>query len=253
LTDHSADSGALGPSPGQRLPRGRHGLDPEQVVASQRARIFSAMTSVTAVKGYATTTVADVLAVAGVSRETFYGQFRSKLDCFEQAFEDANTLLFALITQEADRRASSPPPSLATDAPPSRKTGSKRSGSAVSAAGGARAGAASAADTFDWVLGAYLHVLASYPDLARMCLVEVYAAGPPLARRRAEVQERFARQLERLFDARDAESRFACHALVASISSMVTARLAAGDTTPLEDLREPFAALVRQALREQSA
>lgn len=184
------------------------------------------MTSVTAEKGYATTTVADVLAVAGVSRETFYGQFNSKLDCFEQAFEDANTLLFALIRQEADRRASVPRPSPDSGA-----------------------GTASAADTFEWVLGSYLHVLASYPDLARMCLVEVYAAGPPLARRRAEVQERFARQLERLFDARDAESRFACHALVASISSMVTAHLAAGDTKALEDLREPFAALVRQALR----
>ncbi len=204
------------------------------------------MTSVTATKGYATTTVADVLAVAGVSRETFYGQFRSKLDCFEQAFDDANTLLFALIAQEADRRASTPMPSPGSDATSIRMTSSKRSESSVSDAKESRH---SAADTFDWVLGAYLHVLASYPDLARMCLVEVYAAGPPLARRRAEVQDRFARQLERLFDARDAESRFACHALVASISAMVTARLAAGNTKALEDLREPFAGLVRQALR----
>jgi AcrR family transcriptional regulator len=252
LTDESdaaRATGTHGTPLGQRLPRGRHGLDPQQVVASQRARIFSAMTSVTAAKGYATTTVADVLAVAGVSRETFYGQFRSKLDCFEQAFDDANTLLFALMSQETDRRASMPASSLASDATPSRKTSSNRSASAVSDADGPRAGVGSAADTFDLVLGAYLHVLASYPDLARMCLVEVYAAGPSLARRRAEVQERFARQLERLFDARDAESRFACHALVASISAMVTARLAAGDATALEDLREPFAALVRQALR----
>jgi AcrR family transcriptional regulator len=221
---------------GQRLPRGRHGLDPQQVIASQRARIFAAMTSVTAAKGYATTTVADVLAVAGVSRETFYGQFRSKLDCFEQAFDDANTLLFDRISQEAQRRT--PPTSSQSEDAPS-----------PAAAGRQSASAANAADTFEWVLGAYLHVLASYPDLARMCLVEVYAAGPPLARRRAEVQERFARQLERLFDARDVESRFACHALVASISAMVTARLAAGGTPLLEDLRGPFATLVRQALR----
>src|SRR3954468_16052406 len=74
---------------GERLPRGRHGLSREQVVGSQRGRIFRAMAETMARKGYATTSVAEVLRAAGVSRETFYEQFSSKEDCFMAAFESA--------------------------------------------------------------------------------------------------------------------------------------------------------------------
>src|SRR5436309_2858417 len=42
---------------------------------------------VVAEKGYTGFTVADVLAAAGVSRETFYEHFRDKEDCFLAAYE----------------------------------------------------------------------------------------------------------------------------------------------------------------------
>src|SRR5919112_619662 len=70
-----------------RLPSGRHGLTREAVVASQRARLIDAMAAVVAEKGYAATTVADVVERAGVSRRTFYEQFADKEACFLAAYD----------------------------------------------------------------------------------------------------------------------------------------------------------------------
>ncbi len=64
-----------------RLPRGRHGLPRELVTRSQRERLLAAVVRATATKGYATTTVADILDEAGVGRETFYELFDDKRAC----------------------------------------------------------------------------------------------------------------------------------------------------------------------------
>src|SRR4051812_25252510 len=172
-----------------RLPRGRHGLTREQVVGSQRERIFRAMAETMARKGYASTSVSEVLRTAGVSRETFYEQFTSKEDCFMAAFEAAVD-------------------------------------SVLGSMGGARG-------DFSRALRAYLDALAADPAYARMLLMEVYAAGPAALQRRAELQERFVDALDAAFASRTAADRFANEALVAMISSMVTARLAVGDTEGL--------------------
>lgn len=64
-----------------RLPRGRHGLPRELVTRSQRERLLAAVVRSTATYGYAATTVADILAQAGVGRETFYELFDDKRSC----------------------------------------------------------------------------------------------------------------------------------------------------------------------------
>ena len=64
------------------LPRGRHRLPVETVRRVQRERILHATAEVIRVKGYANTTVADIVAEAGVSREVFYSEFRSRRDAF---------------------------------------------------------------------------------------------------------------------------------------------------------------------------
>ena len=61
-----------------RLPRGRHSLSREEVARSQRDRLVRAMADVMAEKGYARTSVADIVRGAGVSRESFYERFGSK-------------------------------------------------------------------------------------------------------------------------------------------------------------------------------
>lgn len=69
-----------------KLPSGRHGLPRDLVVRSQRERMVEAMITVVANKGYAETTVADIISAAGVSRATFYEQFADKEDCFIAAY-----------------------------------------------------------------------------------------------------------------------------------------------------------------------
>lgn len=76
-----------------RLPRGRHGIPREEVLASQRGRILVAMTDAVAEQGFARTVVADVIRRAGVSRETFYQQFSGKDECFLAAIDGAAALL----------------------------------------------------------------------------------------------------------------------------------------------------------------
>ncbi len=71
-----------------RLPKGPHTLTREQVQASQRQRILDAVLDVVGERGYAAATVADVTTAAGVSRTTFYEQFRNKQDAFLTAYDE---------------------------------------------------------------------------------------------------------------------------------------------------------------------
>ncbi|WP_238845735.1 TetR/AcrR family transcriptional regulator [Nocardia terpenica] len=197
-----------------QLPRGRHGLPRETVIRSQRERILSAMAAAMAENGYVGTSVAAIIKRAGVSRETFYEQFRSKEDCFEAAYERAVELLISRIGSTTE---------------PDRKPG------------------VSLSDRVDRLFGAYLEGVAAEPAYARLYLVEVYAVGPKAIARRAAMQEEFVSRLADLFGARTEEQRFACHTLVAALGAMVTARVAAEDIDGLLALRQPLVDLVRRS------
>ncbi|HEY6771384.1 MAG TPA: TetR/AcrR family transcriptional regulator [Solirubrobacterales bacterium] len=58
------------------------------MIRSQRVRILRAMAEAAAERGYAGTTVAQVIEGAGVSRTTFYELFADKEDCFLAAIRD---------------------------------------------------------------------------------------------------------------------------------------------------------------------
>ncbi|KVW77451.1 TetR/AcrR family transcriptional regulator [Burkholderia cepacia] len=66
----------------QKLPRGANSLPKDVVEAEQKKRLAAATAKVVAAKGYANTTVADIIAAAGVSRTTFYALFSDKEECF---------------------------------------------------------------------------------------------------------------------------------------------------------------------------
>jgi AcrR family transcriptional regulator len=70
-----------------RLPRGPHSLSREQVAANQRLRLVFAMIDVVAEKGYAASTIVDIAARAGVSRNSFYAQFSNKQECFLATYD----------------------------------------------------------------------------------------------------------------------------------------------------------------------
>lgn len=85
------------PAAPQKLPRGRHPLTQAAVAGSQRLRLLDAVARVVADKGYGAATVADVIALAGVSRRTFYEHFAGLEDCFLAAYEDGMRSLFGAI------------------------------------------------------------------------------------------------------------------------------------------------------------
>jgi len=70
-----------------RLPRGPHSLTPAQVAANQRLRVGMAMLESVGERGYVATTVADVVARAGVSRKAFYQHFANKEECFLATYD----------------------------------------------------------------------------------------------------------------------------------------------------------------------
>ncbi len=72
-----------------RLPRGRHNLPPGVVSRSQHGRIVRGTAEVVMSKGYANTTVSDIVAAAGVSRDVFYEHFTNKQHAFLEAQQHA--------------------------------------------------------------------------------------------------------------------------------------------------------------------
>ena len=192
-----------------QLPRGKHGLSRDEVHFSQRLRMLTAMGTSVGEKGYAATSVADVIRGAGVSRETFYEHFANKEACFLAAFDaGVDSLVTTMRGALGD----------AGDDPLER---------------------------LDRAIGAYLHAMAHGPAFARF-LVEVYAAGPDAIARRMELQERFVDTVADVLDARSADDRFACEALVAATGAMVTGRVAAGSAAELPALRAPLMRLARR-------
>lgn len=193
----------------RRLPRGRHGLTREQVVADQRLRLLLGMAEAAGEQGYASTSVADVLRRAGVSRETFYEQFASKDECFLAALDLVGEVLLGHLAR-------------------------------------ASAGTGDRVDRFGRVVEVYLTTLADHPAYARLFLVEAHAAGAEALARRARLQAEVVTGLAALLEADDEADRFACQVVVAAVSSLVTLPLVTGDRAALLALAEPLTAHVRR-------
>jgi AcrR family transcriptional regulator len=139
----------------EQLRPGRHGLDREFVIHHQRQRILDAIAQEVAARGYPNVTAADVIARAGVSSKTFYDLFRDKADCFLAAYDSAVATLLDRIGAVFERMPEPTPPRTRA------------------------------------VLAAVLERLAEDPALARVCIVEVTAAGPEALNRYVEVVDGF--------------------------------------------------------------
>ncbi len=64
------------------------GLSPDGAAKHQRARLEGAMVAAVAQHGYEETTVGELVALAGVSKSTFYNHFDGKRECFLATFDD---------------------------------------------------------------------------------------------------------------------------------------------------------------------
>jgi AcrR family transcriptional regulator len=206
--------------PGRALPRGPHGLSREEVELSQRARLLQAATDAVAELGYVKTTVADILTRAGVSRATFYQLFRDKEDCFLAAYKNDADFVATVMTMQLEHvRASG-------DLDPLGR--------------------------LDRVLEVYLSALQAAPALARVFLVEVYAAGPAAIEQRRASLEQFVDIVAETHRGEpgvlgtEPSQRFAAQAFVGAVSSLVTNSIGVGATDELPELREPLMRLAAQ-------
>lgn len=89
------------------LPR-RVPLSRRTVRDSQKWRILEGITEVVAKKGYAEANVADVIAVAGVSRRSFYEHFTDKEDCFLTAYDVLSDRLIAAMAAAGSTKHAGP-------------------------------------------------------------------------------------------------------------------------------------------------
>lgn len=192
----AAAPGARAP---ERLPRGRHGLPAGVVARSQRTRIIYATAEVTMAKGYANTTVTDIVAQAGVARDVFYEHFTDKQHAFLEAQQHPTQHIL-------DTCASSY--FAAVDWPERVWSG----------------------------LGKLIEMIASNPAISHLRLVECYAAGPAAIRRAEEITRSFAIFLEEGYGYRPearALPRLCSEAITGAIFEVIQGRVARGEVAEL--------------------
>jgi AcrR family transcriptional regulator len=205
------------PWSGDPLPRGRHNLSTEEVRASQRARILRAMLELVGDRGYAATSVPDVVTAARVSRSGFYALFDDKTDCFLALIDGlAEQLLRALF----DLRGTDD-----WDA------------------------------ALDRGVDVYLSFWRDQPLFARAYLVELHAAGDQAMAHRERQLTRFEALFDALASwARERDpglgplNPLASNLLVGGITEMVAREVRAGRTGRLDELHDELVALVRRLI-----
>ena len=144
----------------EQLPPGRHGMSASFVALNQRNRILAAVAQVADGKSYSDMTVEDLISAAGVSRRTFYEQFENKEMAFLAAYDEVVARLLRRVEE-----------AVAAERELVERV---------------RAG-----------IGAFLEFVALEPAVARVCIVEVLAAGPEAVSRRRKTMRTFADVMER--------------------------------------------------------
>lgn len=130
-------------------------------VRSERERLLEAMLRVAAANGYEETTVAEVVEVAEVPRETFEEMFGGKEACFLESYDAVIDVLVAHVTSAFESAAGEP-----------------------------------WQDRIVAGLRALVELLAIESDIARMAMVEVTAVGESARLRYRAALERFTPFLE---------------------------------------------------------
>src|SRR5215203_964021 len=128
----------------ERMLRPGPGTPAEEVSENQRQRLFGAMVASVAQRGYEATRVGDLVRISGVSKRSFYDLYDDKEACFVAALE---VVLASIVEASLSPDAAGNPPQ------------------------GARG-----------YLARFAETIAAQPAAARMCLIDVYAAGPRATR-----------------------------------------------------------------------
>jgi AcrR family transcriptional regulator len=183
-----------------------------------RMRLMEGMAAAVNEKGYAATTIADIVRHSRVSKRTFYEHFADREACLLACYAEGSELALRAVAEAA--RGDSWPRQVRT------------------------------------ATRAYLAALQARPALTRTLLVEVLGAGPRALELRRAVLQRFAKLLCDLVEAgrRDhpevRELTLAMStALVGGINELVLSTVEQGGTDRLDELEETIAGLVHSVLQ----
>jgi AcrR family transcriptional regulator len=183
----------------ERLPRGRHSLPAAVVNRSRRARIVHGTAAMMLEKGYANATVADIVAAAGVARDVFYDHFENKQHAFLEAQQFATQFVFDTCAEAFFGAREWP----------------QRIWNGIRAVTG---------------------LIATYPALAHLRVVECYAAGPEAVRGTEELMRAGRIFLEEGFrqsEAAAALPRMCSDAIGGAIFEVIYRRVARGEAAEL--------------------
>ena len=199
------------------MPRHPHGLSREDVARSQRGRILRAVAESMAANGYAATSVADVIARAGVSRSTFYELYDGKESAFLDAYSGIELVHRRLL--ECFRAGETP------------------------------------TEMVRAAVRDHLAALAAEPAFTWMFFVEAVAAGPRILDRRREATESFLDVLTAMVAlAREREpavpapNRALLLAFVGAVRELVASHLLAASAHTLPGLEDDLVAVAVRLL-----
>lgn len=186
--------------------------------AQHRSRLLEAIARAVGAKGYADTTIADIVRQAGVSRRTFYEHFATKAECFIALYEAANRNTLAVL-----RKAIDPEHEWQTQ--------------------------------LDRALVAYLGSMAQNPSLLRSLSMEILGLGAAGMAARRRVNDELCRYVLQVVNAGSGRPRKApmskemAVAVIGGINELVLQAIEQGRAGQLEQLAGPAGALVRAAAK----
>ena len=187
--------------------------------ARHRHRLLEGMARAVAAKGYAETTIADIVREAAVSRRTFYEHFATKAEClialYEAASRGALNVLRDAIDAERDWD-----------------------------------------EQVEAAMAAYFGCLAQNPVLVRTLFIEILGLGPEglAARRRVndEITEFMMQVINRRRGSRHPLSREMAMAIVGGVNELVLHAIETGRVEKLRELAVPAVQLVRAVTQERA-
>ena len=194
------------------LPRRPYGSVREELRASQRGRLIVGVADAVASKGYAATTVADIIALAGVSRRTFYEHFDDKEGCFLASYDTGAQAIYDAMVASAQ-------------------------------------GIEGWEQVLDAVFGTWLAFLEADLAFTRAYMVEFWAAGDAARERWKERRERTARLLRVLHERARAEDPAIVPVSDTVIAAVVGGVNRVVISCVLEQRDEPLTALKPELLR----
>jgi AcrR family transcriptional regulator len=185
----------------RKLQPGRR-LPADEVARNQRERLFAAMVAVVAEKGYEATRVADLLELSGVSRSAFYEHFRDKEECLLGALGDfVAPAIRSLVGVEEDQ-------------PPTEER---------------------VREAFE----SLVRLIVEQASAARLCFVEIYAAGPRAIEeidRTTDAFQAFVAETVQRMPGREALPPELVQALMGGLRKVIHTRLYRGEEEELVEL-----------------